>query len=48
MGEVQGGFVERQVVEGGPEVEHVAVGGAVGGEAAEDLLVERDGEAALA
>ena len=35
--QVQGGLVERQMVDGGPEVEHIALSSAIGVEAVEDV-----------
>jgi hypothetical protein len=45
--EMERGVVERQAVNGGPEVEHVAVGAAVSVEALEDVPAEVGGEGAL-
>ena len=47
-GEEQGGLVEGEAVDGGPEVEDVAVGGAVGLEALEDIFAEVDRAGRLA
>jgi hypothetical protein len=47
LDQLQGGLVEGQVVEGCPEVENIAVGGAVGVEAAKDILAEVRGEGRL-
>jgi hypothetical protein len=47
LSEVESCVVERQFVDGSPEIENVALGGAIGMKAAEDLLSEFDGEGAV-
>ena len=47
-GQVQGGVVQRQAVERGPEVENISLRSAVGLEALEDVLAEVDGEGVVA
>jgi len=37
---VEGGFVQRHTVDGGPEVQDVALGGAIGLETVEDVFAE--------
>jgi hypothetical protein len=46
-GQVQGGLVERQAVQRGPEVESIPMDGAVGLEAVKDVLAEMDREGVL-
>lgn len=48
LGEVPGGFGQRQLVDNGPEVQHVALGLTLGTETAEDVLLQVDGERAAA
>jgi hypothetical protein len=45
--ELEGGFVERQVVDSGPEIQNVTVGAAVGMKPLENVLAEVGGERAL-
>ena len=44
LAQVLCGFAQRQSVDGGPEVQDVALGAALGAEAAEDVLLQVDGE----
>src|SRR5688572_8057823 len=48
FGQVQCGLVKRQPMDGGPQIEHVALRRARTMEALEDLLVERNGERMMA
>src|SRR6187401_3036576 len=48
FGQVQRGLVRRQAVDGGPQVEDVALSAALSVEAAEHVLVERGRERLLA
>src|SRR5437016_2139953 len=45
--QMEGGFVERHVVHGSPQVEHIAVGTAIGVEALKDVLAQMGGEGSL-
>ena len=45
---MQGGVVQRQAMDGRPEVQHVALDPAIGVEALEDVLAQMDGEGSLA
>ena len=39
---MEGGFVKRQTVDGGPEVQDVALGGAIGLETVEEIFTQLD------
>jgi hypothetical protein len=44
---MEGGFVERQMVHCGPEIEHVALGAAIGLKALKHILAQVGGEGAM-
>ena len=48
MHEIEGGFTQGQAVEGGPQVNDVALFGAGGVEALEDVVAQMDAEALTA
>src|SRR5437588_920237 len=45
--QLEGGVVERDVMQGSPQVEHVAVGTALGVKALKDVFTQVDGEGGL-
>lgn len=47
LGQMESGFIERQMMHGGPQVEHVALSVAVGVETLKNVLAEMGGEGAL-